>query len=180
MDIASAGNARGWTADRPAPDHCHPDPADSADGAPLLAGEPLARPPAPALIACATTREWMGALLGLIWGGLLRVFFVHHLTWSVNSICHQWGSRPFSTHDRSRKNAIFGVLALGEGWRNNHDAFPTSARHGLERWPFDARHLLIRGLALLGLARDVKVPSPERIAAKRVRRSDTGQHTVPS
>ena len=68
--------------------------------------------------------------------------------------------------DESRNNAIFGVLALGEGWHNNHHAFPSSARHGLRWWQLDVSYLIIRGMALIGLARDVRIPSPDRIAAK--------------
>ena len=67
------------------------------------------------------TMSWTGALLGFIWGGLVRIFLVHHVTWSINSVCHIWGTRPFESHDESRNNAIFGVLALGEGWHNNQD-----------------------------------------------------------
>jgi stearoyl-CoA desaturase (Delta-9 desaturase) len=122
----------------------------------------------PAGIALAITGTWMGALLGLLWGGLARIFLVHHITWSVNSVCHLWGSRPFASHDHSRNNLIFGVLALGEGWHNNHHAFPASARHGLAWWQIDASYLLIRALGALGLAYDIRVPSPERIAAKRI------------
>jgi stearoyl-CoA desaturase (delta-9 desaturase) len=125
----------------------------------------------PAGIAWGVTGTWTGALLGLIWGGLVRVFFVHHVTWSINSVCHLWGSRPYRTHDHSRNNPIFGVLGLGEGWHNNHHAFPASARHGLSWWEFDASYLLIRALAALGLVHDVRVPSPERLAIRRVRRS---------
>ncbi|MGH7132354.1 MAG: acyl-CoA desaturase [Phycisphaerales bacterium] len=120
----------------------------------------------PTVLGGVLTLSWGGALLGLIWGGLVRVFFVHHVTWSVNSICHIWGSRPFESHDHSRNNAIFGVLAMGEGWHNNHHAFPTSARHGLRWWEFDASYLFICLLGLFGLARNIRVPSPERMAAK--------------
>ncbi|MEQ8769185.1 MAG: acyl-CoA desaturase [Phycisphaerales bacterium] len=111
--------------------------------------------------------SWKGALLGFIWGGLVRVLLVHHVTWSVNSVCHVWGSRPFESHDESRNNAICGVLAMGEGWHNNHHAFPASARHGLRWWQFDLSYLVIRGLASIGLARNVRVPEPARLAAKR-------------
>ena len=93
------------------------------------------------------------------------------MTWSINSVCHIWGTRPFRNHDESRNNAIMGIIGFGEGWHNNHHAFPTSARHGLRWWEFDLSYLIIRGMARIGLARDVRVPSPERIADKRVDRS---------
>ena len=120
----------------------------------------------PAAVGGLITGTWSGVLLGFLWGGLVRVFMVHHLTWSINSVCHVWGTRPFKSHDESRNNFIFGVVGLGEGWHNNHHAFPTSARHGLRWWEFDASYWIIRGLEKLGLAWDVKVPAPERIAAK--------------
>ncbi len=121
----------------------------------------------PGAIGLWATHSWMGALLGFLWGGLLRVFLVHHVTWSVNSICHIWGAQPFDTHDESRNNPIFGILSMGEGWHNNHHAFPSSARHGLEWWQLDLSALFIRGLVLLRLASEVKVPTRERIEAKR-------------
>jgi stearoyl-CoA desaturase (delta-9 desaturase) len=120
----------------------------------------------PTLIAGLVTMSWTGALSGFLWGGLARIFLGHHITWSINSVCHIWGARPFDCGDESRNNPIFGVLAFGEGWHNNHHAFPTSARHGLRWWEFDSSYLLIRALALARLARGIKVPSPERIAAK--------------
>lgn len=123
----------------------------------------------PAGIALAVTGTWMGALMGLVWGGLLRVFFVHHVTWSINSVCHIWGSQPMNTHDESRNNAIFGILAMGEGWHNNHHAFPASAKHGLEWWQFDMSYILIRAMAMVGLASNIKKPTPDRIEAKRKR-----------
>ena len=121
----------------------------------------------PAGLAGLITRSWSGALMGFVWGGLVRIFFVHHVTWSINSVCHIWGSRPFKSHDHSRNNPIFGVLAFGEGWHNNHHAFPTSARHGLRWWQFDASYLVIRAMSWIGLAWNVRVPTRDRIAAKR-------------
>jgi stearoyl-CoA desaturase (delta-9 desaturase) len=109
---------------------------------------------------------WMGALCGLLWGGLARICLVHHVTWSVNSVCHLWGGRPYPGADHSRNNFVFGVLALGEGWHNNHHAFPTSARHGLRWWQFDVSYWVIRGLALLGLAWQVKLPAHQRLTAQ--------------
>jgi stearoyl-CoA desaturase (delta-9 desaturase) len=128
---------------------------------------------APALAAGLLLRRWEGVLLGFLWGGLVRVFFVHHVTWSVNSVCHLWGSRPYRSGDQSRDNALLGVLALGEGWHNTHHAFPTSARHGLRWWQPDASYGVIRGLALLGLAWDVKLPT--RQAQLRGRRGGGGE-----
>ena len=120
----------------------------------------------PAAIAGVVTKSWTGALLGFLWGGLVRVFFVHHITWSINSVCHLWGYRSFRSHDESRNNVVFGVIGLGEGWHNNHHAFPTSARHGLRWWEFDASYLIIRGMELVGLAWKVKVPSAAAMNAK--------------
>jgi stearoyl-CoA desaturase (delta-9 desaturase) len=123
----------------------------------------------PTALGGVITLSWTGALLGFIWGGLVRIFLVHHVTWSINSVCHLWGSRPFRSHDESRNNAIFGVLAMGEGWHNNHHAFPTSARHGLRWWQFDLSFYVIRLMELVGLAWRVKVPASVALKAKRVR-----------
>jgi stearoyl-CoA desaturase (delta-9 desaturase) len=123
----------------------------------------------PAVVGGIISRSWLGALSGLIWGGLVRVFLVHHITWSVNSVCHIWGSRPYNSHDHSRNNFIVGILALGEGWHNNHHAFPTSARHGLHWWQFDITWCVIRTMQLLGLASAVRVPATSMIQAKRDR-----------
>jgi stearoyl-CoA desaturase (delta-9 desaturase) len=111
--------------------------------------------------------SWTGALLGFIWGGLVRIFLVHHATWSINSICHLWGTQPFKSHDESRNNFIMGVLGLGEGWHNNHHAFPTSARHGLRWWEIDASYLVIRAMELCGLAWRVRIPAMDAIVAKQ-------------
>jgi stearoyl-CoA desaturase (Delta-9 desaturase) len=121
----------------------------------------------PAVVGGLVTGTWAGALFGLVWGGLVRVFLVHHVTWSVNSAGHLWGTRPFKSDDHSRNNLLLGVLALGEGWHNSHHAFPTSARHGLRWWQPDASYYLIRLLALLGLAWNVKLPSAEAQARAR-------------
>jgi stearoyl-CoA desaturase (Delta-9 desaturase) len=119
----------------------------------------------PAVLGGVLTGTWGGVLFGLLWGGLARVFLVHHVTWSVNSVCHLWGSQPYPEKDHSRNNLVFGVLALGEGWHNNHHAFPTSARHGLRWWQIDASYYFIRALALVGLAWKVRVPAAEAVAS---------------
>jgi stearoyl-CoA desaturase (Delta-9 desaturase) len=110
----------------------------------------------PAVLGGLLTGTWLGILTGMLWGGLARIFLVHHVTWSINSICHLWGRRPFRTGDDSRNNFIFGALGFGEGWHNNHHAFPTSARFGLRWWQIDLGYWFIRALELLGLATEVK------------------------
>ncbi|MBX3355688.1 MAG: fatty acid desaturase [Phycisphaeraceae bacterium] len=122
---------------------------------------------APAVIGGVITLSWYGAITGFLWGGLIRVMAVHHVTWSVNSICHLWGSRPYESGDESRNNFIVGVLAMGEGWHNNHHAFPSSARHGLRWWELDASWWLIRLLSSVGLAKDIRLPSHDRVSARR-------------
>jgi stearoyl-CoA desaturase (delta-9 desaturase) len=120
----------------------------------------------PTVLGGLLTWSWMGALFGLVWGGLARIFLVQHVTWSVNSICHLWGRRPYPSGDHSRNNFLFGVLALGEGWHNNHHAFPTSARHGLRWWQIDVSYYVIRGLAAVGLAWHVRLPGKQVLATQ--------------
>jgi stearoyl-CoA desaturase (delta-9 desaturase) len=120
----------------------------------------------PAILGGILTGSWMGFLLGLLWGGFARVFLVHHVTWSVNSICHMWGRKPFRSHDESRNNFLVGILALGEGWHNNHHAFPTSARHGMRWWQIDVSWWVIRVLAWCRLAWNVRVPSRQTLEAQ--------------
>src|SRR5262249_15458647 len=107
-----------------------------------------------------------GALLGVLWGGLVRMLVVHHATFAINSITHILGSRPFVTSDRSRNNALVAIFTTGEGWHNNHHAFPTSAILGLEPWQIDLGGAVVAGLERLSLATHVKRPSREAIAAK--------------
>jgi fatty-acid desaturase len=95
-----------------------------------------------------------------VWGGAARTVFVWHTTWAVNSVSHIWGYRNYETSDDSRNNAIVALLAAGEGWHNNHHADPNSAMHGHKWWEFDLTWLTLRGLIALGLASNVKLPSP--------------------
>jgi stearoyl-CoA desaturase (delta-9 desaturase) len=131
----------------------------------------------PGVLGGVLTGTWAGVWSALVWGGLVRVFFVHHVTWSINSICHLWGRRPYRSQDQSRDNVVFGVLGLGEGWHHTHHTFPTSARHGLRWWQLDVSYWVIRALALLGLAWNVKVPTKEAQVAQKVPRpgSDISQ-----
>jgi stearoyl-CoA desaturase (delta-9 desaturase) len=103
-----------------------------------------------------------GALRGYVWGGLVRIFLVHHVTWSVNSICHFFGSRRFDVDDHSTNVAWLALPSLGESWHHNHHAFPRSARHGLRWWEVDPSALVIGGLEKLGLAWGVVRITPER------------------
>jgi stearoyl-CoA desaturase (Delta-9 desaturase) len=112
-----------------------------------------------------------GGLTGLLWGGLVRIFVVHHATWSVNSICHIYGRRPFVTEDESRNNWAVALVALGEGWHHNHHAFPTSAKHGLRATEIDPSYAIIWMMERVGLAREVKRPT----AAQVERKLPTGQ-----
>jgi stearoyl-CoA desaturase (Delta-9 desaturase) len=110
----------------------------------------------------------LGGWTGLLWGGLVRMFFVHHVTWSVNSVCHTFGRRAFVTSDRSRNQWMVGLLGMGEGWHNNHHAFPRSAVHGFDRWQLDVSGWMIAALERVGLATEVQRIPLEALARKRL------------
>jgi stearoyl-CoA desaturase (Delta-9 desaturase) len=120
----------------------------------------------PGIILGLYTHGWRGFVSGMIWGGLVRIFLTQHVTWSVNSVCHVWGGRPFKTADHSANNFTVAILSLGEGWHNNHHAFPASARHGLSWWQFDSSYFVIKVMSALGLAWRVRVPDEGAIEAK--------------
>jgi stearoyl-CoA desaturase (delta-9 desaturase) len=111
----------------------------------------------------------LGGWTGVLWGGWVRVFLAHHVTFSVNSICHTFGQAPFETGDRSRNQWLVGLLAFGEGWHNNHHAFPRSAFHGLRWWQIDLSAYLIVGLERIGLAWNVYRVAPAAQEARRVK-----------
>ena len=102
----------------------------------------------------------IGGWSGLLWGGLVRILLNHHVTWSVNSVCHLFGSRPFRTKDRSSNHWLVGLLAFGEGGHNTHHASPRSARHGIFWWHFDLSWIIIRAFANLGWVFDVYTLDP--------------------
>jgi stearoyl-CoA desaturase (delta-9 desaturase) len=107
-----------------------------------------------------------------VWGALVRVFLFQHATFSVNSICHTFGRRDFASDDHSRNVAVLAVPTLGESWHNNHHAFPGSAVHGLGRRQVDLSAMVIQGLERLGLAWNVKRPTPERMQRRVVAHVD--------
>jgi stearoyl-CoA desaturase (Delta-9 desaturase) len=109
---------------------------------------------------------WLAALTGLLWGGGVRMLVVHHVTYSINSLCHFFGRRRFATPDHSRNLLWLAIPSFGESWHNNHHAFPTSAYHGLRRWEIDPSALVIRALEGAGLVWDVVRVDPSRQARK--------------
>jgi stearoyl-CoA desaturase (Delta-9 desaturase) len=107
-------------------------------------------------------------LTGMLWGGAVRMFVLHHVTYSINSLCHMFGRRSYETGDRSMNLAWLALPSFGEAWHNNHHAFPTSARHGLGRWQLDPSAMVIRALELTGLAWDVVRVSPGQRSRKQL------------
>jgi stearoyl-CoA desaturase (Delta-9 desaturase) len=123
----------------------------------------------PAAIGGLVAGSLWGAISGFLWGGVVRMFAVEQAMSAINSVVHSFGTRPFATRgDNSRNLGIMAWLAWGEGWHNNHHAFPYSAAFGLRWFEFDPGYLFIRLLAVLGLAWNVKVPSPEKITRRRL------------
>ena len=131
---------------------------------PAFAVASLAIPP---LVGWALSGTAHGALTAFLWAGLVRMALLHHVTWSINSVCHLTGRRPFRTADQSGNVAALGVVSLGESWHNRHHAFPASARHGVGRWEFDSSARLIRIFECLGWATKVHWPDGERLRNRR-------------
>jgi stearoyl-CoA desaturase (delta-9 desaturase) len=110
-------------------------------------------------------------LTALLWAGAVRICLLHHVTWSINSVCHMFGRRPFRTGDHSTNVASLAVVSMGESWHNAHHAFPNGARHGVDRGQWDSSAALIGGFERLGWAHDARWPDPDRREAKRLARS---------
>lgn len=121
----------------------------------------------PALIGWAATGTAWGAFTAFLWGGMVRMFLSYHSVNGIDSITHLFGSQPFRSEDHSRNNALWAVLTLGEGWHNNHHAFPSSAVFGLEWYQLDPGTWLLKGLEKLGLVWDIQQPSDKMIEAKK-------------
>ena len=108
-----------------------------------------------------------GALKGFLWGGMVRLFVVHHAFWSIGGIAHTFGTHPYATKDHSGNSLLVALPNFGEGWHNNHHAFPGSAYFGLEWWQVDIGGYAIRALHRLGGITHVKYPTAEQKAARR-------------
>jgi stearoyl-CoA desaturase (delta-9 desaturase) len=134
---------------------------------PLLAAASLA---APFGIGWAVTGRLSAGISALLWAGLVRVALLHHVTWSVNSVCHMVGARPFRTRAKDRATNVWplAILSMGESWHNLHHADPTCARHGVDRMQLDSSARLIRWFELAGWARDVRWPDRDRLARRRL------------
>jgi stearoyl-CoA desaturase (delta-9 desaturase) len=122
---------------------------------------------APAVLGGLITMSWMGALTAYFWASIIRIGLLHHVTWSINSICHTWGERPFVTKDRAVNVWWLAFISMGESWHNLHHADPTCARHGVDKGQIDSSARVIWAFEKLGWAWDVRWPKPERLAARR-------------
>jgi stearoyl-CoA desaturase (Delta-9 desaturase) len=133
----------------------------------------------PFALGFAITGRIEGALTALLWGGLVRIFFLHHVTWSINSVCHFFGRRRFAVDDHSTNVFWLALPSLGESWHHNHHAFPRSAHHGMRWWEVDLTGMIILGMKKLGLARDVVTISPEK-QAERIAPGNAGRASATS
>jgi stearoyl-CoA desaturase (Delta-9 desaturase) len=122
---------------------------------------------APPLIGGLWSWSWQGALTAFFWGSLVRVAFLHHVTWSINSICHTFGKEEFEVRDKSRNVNWLAILSFGESWHNLHHADPTCARHGALRGQIDTAARLIWFAEKLGWAYDVRWPDETKLARKQ-------------
>jgi stearoyl-CoA desaturase (delta-9 desaturase) len=111
--------------------------------------------------------SWQGAVTAFFWGSLVRIGLLHHVTWSINSICHAAGERTFKSRDKSGNVWWLAVLSMGESWHNLHHSDPTSARHGVLPGQVDSSARIIWIFEKFGWVRDVRWPTPDRIAARR-------------
>ncbi|WP_051021788.1 acyl-CoA desaturase [Nocardia araoensis] len=122
----------------------------------------------PAVVGGVVSLSWTGAVSGLLWGGLVRIFVLEHIVWAINSFLHMFGTRRYASRENSHNGGVFALVTLGESWHNNHHAFPESPSFGLEWYRLDPGFWVIKMLEICGLAWDLKVPSATRTAAKRL------------
>jgi stearoyl-CoA desaturase (delta-9 desaturase) len=122
----------------------------------------------PAILGGLISWSWWGVVTAFFWAGLVRIAFLHHVTWSVNSVCHLIGERPFASRDKAANFWPLALLSMGESWHNSHHADPTCARHGVLRGQVDVSARVIWAFERFGWATDVRWPRADRLAAKRV------------
>lgn len=127
----------------------------------------------PTVLGGVFTQSWQGGCQGLLWGGFVRIFLVHHACWAISSVSHNYGARPFATPDRSTNNFWLAIPTFGGTWHNNHHAFPRSPITGLMWWQVDIGGVIVQFLKLLGLAWNLKTPSPNLIESRQTRRELT-------
>jgi stearoyl-CoA desaturase (delta-9 desaturase) len=150
---------------------------------PDLIGDPfyraLEKGNVPLQVAVGVTLFVLGGWSWVIWGLFARLVFVYHSTWLVNSAAHDSGYKTYRTNDLSTNNWFVALLSFGEGWHNNHHAFPSSARHGLRWFEFDPTYWVIKALTSVGLARNVKLPTPEMMRRLALREDESHRQTAP-
>lgn len=122
----------------------------------------------PAILGGLITWSFEGAVTAFLWGSLARIFVLHHVTWSINSICHFFGERPFRSNDKATNNWLLAFISFGESWHNAHHAFPTSAVHGIGRGQIDPTAAMIRLFEKMKLATRVKLVTQKQLAQKKV------------
>jgi stearoyl-CoA desaturase (Delta-9 desaturase) len=132
----------------------------------------------PGLLGGLITMSWTGALSAFFWASLVRIFVLHHVTWSINSVCHMIGARPFAARDKSANFWPLAILSFGESWHNMHHADPTAARHGVLRGQLDSSARVIWTFEKLGWVSDVRWPRPDRLA--KLRTTTTSSPTTPA
>jgi stearoyl-CoA desaturase (Delta-9 desaturase) len=132
---------------------------------------------APAAIGGLWSWSWAGAFTAFFWASLVRIAFLHHVTWSINSICHTFGKEEFEVRDKSRNVNWLAILSFGESWHNLHHADPTCARHGALKGQIDIAARLIWVAEKLGWAHDVRWPDEERLTGKLTRSRKLGSMT---
>jgi stearoyl-CoA desaturase (delta-9 desaturase) len=163
----------GWLFDDEAtdPDEWVPDLAEDADIMAISRAFPwltVGTFVGPAIIGGLATMSLGGAVTAFLWGSLVRIFLLHHVTWSINSICHFYGKEAYKARDESKNVWALSSISFGESWHNNHHAFPWSARLGLKFWQVDFGWYAIRTLRFFRLVRDIKVPTTDQLQKRRI------------
>ncbi|HVL80130.1 MAG TPA: acyl-CoA desaturase [Actinomycetota bacterium] len=121
----------------------------------------------PAVAGLVITGTLRGAVTAFLWGGAVRMMLLHHVTWSINSVCHYFGRRPYETDDQSTNNWPLALISFGESWHNNHHAFPTAAINAIKPWQIDISGVLIAGMEKVGLVSNVHRVTEKQLEKRR-------------